>query len=102
MPFLSEEQRRTRPTAVDAAAVNECDICIGHPLPQKNTALLRTYAEVDPRAKQLILAVKIWAKKAGVADSANGMLSSYAWSLLCVFYCSSASRRCSRCCSPPR
>jgi hypothetical protein len=86
VPFLSEEQRRTRPTAVDAAAVNECDICIGHPLPQKNTALLRTYAEVDPRAKQLILAVKIWAKKAGVADSANGMLSSYAWSLLCVFY----------------
>ena len=80
LPFLSAEQ------AAGAAVVNECDICVGHPLPQRNTALLRTYAEIDPRAKQLILAVKVWAKEAGVADSTNGMLSSYGWSLLCVFY----------------
>eukprot|EP01051_Picozoa_sp_SAG22_P030938 SAG22_NODE_12266_length_449_cov_1.185714_1_plen_53_part_10 len=30
--------------------------------------------------------VKIWAKKAGVADATNGTLSSYAWALLGVHY----------------
>eukprot|EP01043_Picozoa_sp_COSAG02_P020014 COSAG02_NODE_977_length_15502_cov_235.762838_11_plen_1407_part_00 len=90
LPFFSAEQaaaRRRQPFAgEDATASFDCDICVGHMLPQKNTALLRTYCDIDPRAKQLILAVKIWAKAAGVADSVNGTLASYSWSLLCVFF----------------
>jgi DNA polymerase sigma len=74
--------------AAAAAAVveHECDICIEHALVQRNTLLLRTYAAVDPRARQLLLAVKVWAKRAGVADASNGTLSSYAWALLGVHY----------------
>lgn len=66
--------------------VHECDICIEHALVQRNTLLLRTYAAVDSRAKQLLLAIKIWAKRAGVADASSGTLSSYGWALLGIFY----------------
>ena len=64
----------------------ECDIAVDHELPQRNTLLLRTYQQIDPRARELMLVVKIWAKQAGVADSANGSLSSYAWALLSIFF----------------
>ena len=52
----------------------------------RNTLLLRTYKELDPRAWQLLMAVKIWSKQAGVADASSGTLSSYAWAILTIFY----------------
>jgi DNA polymerase sigma len=59
---------------------------VEHELVVRNTLLLRTYQEIDKRAWQLIMLVKVWAKQAGVADASHGTLSSYAWALLTIFY----------------
>jgi|LauGreDrversion2_5_1035112.scaffolds.fasta_scaffold197170_1 DNA polymerase sigma len=49
-----------------------------------NTKLLRDYASLDPRLRQLVFLVKKWAKVRGVNDSYRGTLSSYAYVLLCI------------------
>jgi hypothetical protein len=50
-------------------------------------AALRTHCgQIDPRAKDLILLVRRWAKDRGICHSAKGHLSPYAWSVLAVYY----------------
>merc|ERR1719387_285562 len=50
-------------------------------------AALRTHCgQIDPRAKDLILLVRRWAKDRGICHSAKGHLSPYSWSLLAVYY----------------
>lgn len=53
-----------------------CDITINRPLALHNSALLRTYSEMDPRVRPLVLAVKQWAKARNISDAATGTLSS--------------------------
>lgn len=52
----------------------------------KNTALLRNFANADIKVRQLVLAVKYWAKKRGVCDSRNSTLSSYTWAILAIHF----------------
>ena len=54
------------------------DLSVNNLLPVWNTSLLKSYAELDPRAVTLVRAVKRWAKVAEVVGAPSGNLSSYA------------------------
>lgn len=60
------------------------DITLNNDLAVANTSLLRDYAAVDPRLRQLVLLVKHWAKRRRVNDAYTGSLSSYAYCLLAI------------------
>lgn len=55
-----------------------CDICVNNVLAVVNTKLLRDYAHIDVRLRQLAFIVKHWAKLRGVNVTYQGTLSSYA------------------------
>ncbi|KAF6160351.1 hypothetical protein GIB67_019120 [Kingdonia uniflora] len=63
-----------------------CDICINNVLAVVNTKLLRDYAEIDNRLRQLAFIVKHWAKSRGVNETYRGTLSSYAYVLMCIHF----------------
>lgn len=52
-----------------------------------NTELLKRLMKGDPRVPELVLLVKLWAKRRGVADASNATLSSYTWTLLVINFC---------------
>lgn len=55
--------------------------------PLYNAALLAECGRLEPRARELILLVKRWAKDRGLCHAAKGHLSPYAWTLLVIFFC---------------
>lgn len=63
-----------------------CDICINNLLAVANTKLLRDYAQIDDRLRQLAFIVKHWAKSRGVNETYRGTLSSYAYVLMCIHF----------------
>ncbi len=64
-----------------AGTVRDCgeqvDVSINNPLGMYNTQLLRSYAQVDPRVRQLGVLVKKWAKARKINCSRDGTLTSY-------------------------
>jgi DNA polymerase sigma len=60
------------------------DVTLNNDLAVANTALLRDYAAIDPRLRQLVVLIKHWAKQRRVNDAYTGSLSSYAWALAAV------------------
>lgn len=89
---------------VDPESGLQCDLCAGNPLAERNTALLRAYAEVDPRVRELVFLVKHWcvvtfcivcvhgtsvrcacrASLRGLNDPSKHSLSSYAYVQMCL------------------
>lgn len=63
-----------------------CDICVNNVLAVVNTKLLREYAQIDVRLRQLAFIVKHWAKSRGVNATYQGTLSSYAYVLMCIHF----------------
>ncbi|ESQ39194.1 hypothetical protein EUTSA_v10001324mg [Eutrema salsugineum] len=63
-----------------------CDICINNVLAVVNTKLLRDYARIDGRLRQLAFIVKHWAKSRRVNETYQGTLSSYAYVLMCIHF----------------
>jgi DNA polymerase sigma len=63
-----------------------CDICVNNLLAVVNTKLLRDYAQIDVRLRQLAFLVKHWAKSRGVNETYRGTLSSYAYVLMCIHF----------------
>ncbi|XP_027334652.1 UTP:RNA uridylyltransferase 1 isoform X2 [Abrus precatorius] len=63
-----------------------CDICINNLLAVVNTKLLRDYARIDARLRQLAFIIKHWAKSRGVNETYHGTLSSYAYVLMCIHF----------------
>eukprot|EP00929_Paragymnodinium_shiwhaense_P086504 TRINITY_DN47008_c0_g2_i4.p1 TRINITY_DN47008_c0_g2~~TRINITY_DN47008_c0_g2_i4.p1 ORF type:complete len:326 (-),score=52.24 TRINITY_DN47008_c0_g2_i4:1395-2372(-) len=63
-----------------------CDISYRNLLPLYNTKLLRTYTKLDPSLTMLVMVVKRWAKAQRLASTRDGYISSYAWTLLVVYY----------------
>ena len=55
----------------------DVDICINNMLATRNTLLLKTYASIDDRVRQLGVIVKLWSKARGIKASDQGTLSSY-------------------------
>lgn len=64
----------------------EIDLSCQNTKALQNTRLLRAYAGLDERVRSLVIAVKLWAKGAGVCGASNGRLSSYAFTLLAIYY----------------
>ncbi|PIN15457.1 Polynucleotide adenylyltransferase [Handroanthus impetiginosus] len=69
---------------VDPVTGISCDICINNALAVVNTKLLRDYAQIDARLRQLVFIVKHWAKSRRVNETYQGTLSSYAYVLMCI------------------
>lgn len=55
--------------------------------PLYNAALLAECGRLEPRARELILLTKRWAKDRGLCHAAKGHLSPYVWTLLVIFFC---------------
>lgn len=51
-----------------------------------NTRLLKAYADLDPQVRDLVVAVKAWAKAEGVCGAPAGHLSSYALTLMALYF----------------
>eukprot|EP00928_Gymnodinium_smaydae_P097044 TRINITY_DN86_c0_g1_i4.p1 TRINITY_DN86_c0_g1~~TRINITY_DN86_c0_g1_i4.p1 ORF type:complete len:532 (-),score=118.22 TRINITY_DN86_c0_g1_i4:40-1635(-) len=62
------------------------DFSVNTVAPLYNAALLTECGQVDPRARDLILLVRRWAKDRGVSHAAKGHLSPYAWTLLATYF----------------
>mmetsp|Transcript_118110 Transcript_118110/g.252401 ORF Transcript_118110/g.252401 Transcript_118110/m.252401 type:complete len:797 (+) Transcript_118110:128-2518(+) len=52
----------------------------------QNTRLLKAYAKIDPRVRDLGIAVKLWARAAKVCGAAQGNLSSYTFTLMVIYF----------------
>jgi len=62
------------------------DFSVNAVTPFYTAALLTESGQMDPRAKELILFVKRWAKDRGICHVAKGHLSPYTWSLLAIYF----------------
>eukprot|EP00933_Yihiella_yeosuensis_P050448 TRINITY_DN48230_c0_g1_i1.p1 TRINITY_DN48230_c0_g1~~TRINITY_DN48230_c0_g1_i1.p1 ORF type:complete len:529 (+),score=89.44 TRINITY_DN48230_c0_g1_i1:39-1625(+) len=79
--------RRPLVTLVDRTGeLSECDVSINNRLPLTNTELLASYSRLDPRVRSLVLLVKVWAKGKGVCGANLGNLSSYAWTIMVIYW----------------
>lgn len=64
----------------------EVDLSCHNPQALQNTHLLKAYANLDPAIPDFVVAVKLWAKKQGICGAASGHLSSYAFTLMAIFF----------------
>lgn len=64
----------------------DCDLSVNNLLPVFNTRLLKSYAVADDRVVAVTREVKAWAKEQDVHGATNGHLSSYAFTLMVIFY----------------
>mmetsp|Transcript_77738 Transcript_77738/g.141403 ORF Transcript_77738/g.141403 Transcript_77738/m.141403 type:complete len:844 (-) Transcript_77738:55-2586(-) len=64
----------------------DIDLSACNTRPQKNTRLLKAYGMIHERVGELIVAVKLWAKDAGLCGAKNGHLSSYALVLMVIYF----------------
>ena len=62
------------------------DVTVNNHLPVWNSKLLRAYSSIDSSVRELVLAVKAWAKAREICDAAEGTLSAYGWCLLAIFF----------------
>jgi len=64
----------------------DCDLSVNNLLPVFNTKLLKSYADFDHRLVELVQTCKAWARDEGVHGADRGNLSSYAFTLMVIFY----------------
>uniref|UniRef100_A0A8C5LWS9 RNA uridylyltransferase n=1 Tax=Leptobrachium leishanense TaxID=445787 RepID=A0A8C5LWS9_9ANUR len=64
----------------------EGDISLYNTLALHNTQLLASYAAIDPRVKYLCYTMKIFTKICDIGDASRGSLSSYAYTLMVLFF----------------
>merc|ERR1740139_1509132 len=62
------------------------DLSINGMIPFYNKALISECQRIDPRATELILLVRRWAKDRGVCFAPKGHLSPYHWTLLAIYF----------------
>jgi len=83
LPFA----RRPLVTIEDhAGELGECDVSVNNRLPLSNSELLRSYSLVNKRLRPMVLLVKTWAKNHHVCGANEGNLSSYAWTIMVVYF----------------
>ncbi|XP_063311049.1 terminal uridylyltransferase 7 isoform X2 [Pelobates fuscus] len=64
----------------------EGDISLYNTLALHNTELLASYAAIDPRVKYLCYTMKVFTKICDIGDASRGSLSSYAYTLMVLFF----------------
>ena len=62
------------------------DICFLNDIAVANSSLLREYSIMDESVRELMIAVKRWAKDNRVCAAQDNTLSSYAWMCMAIFY----------------
>jgi len=84
--FRGMEPKVTLLAVQDVEEAIPLDLSVNSSLPFHNAALLAECERMDPRAKELILLVRRWAKDRGVCHAAKGHLSPYLWSILAIYF----------------
>lgn len=64
----------------------EVDLSCNNTTPLHNTRLLHAYSSLDPRVRELGVAVKLWAKEAQVCGAAFAHLSSYSFVIMVLYF----------------
>ena len=64
----------------------QCDISVSNSLGIENSRLLRTYASVDERVRDLVFAVKHFASACDINEPSSGTLSSYSYTLMVIYF----------------
>eukprot|EP00930_Biecheleria_cincta_P046399 TRINITY_DN3199_c0_g1_i1.p1 TRINITY_DN3199_c0_g1~~TRINITY_DN3199_c0_g1_i1.p1 ORF type:complete len:519 (+),score=102.33 TRINITY_DN3199_c0_g1_i1:118-1674(+) len=64
----------------------EVDLSCNNTLPLHNTRLLKAYAGLDERVRQLGIVVKLWAKANHVCGASQSYLSSYSLTLMVLYF----------------
>jgi len=62
------------------------DVSVNSVTPFYTAALLTECGQIDPRAKDLMMFVKRWAKDRGICHASKGHLSPYMWNLLVMYF----------------
>ncbi|KAK2960616.1 hypothetical protein BLNAU_4514 [Blattamonas nauphoetae] len=62
------------------------DIVLNNHLGVHNSELIKTYCQLDDRVRSFLVLVKEWSKAWGIANTREGTLSSYGWTLLALNY----------------
>ena len=62
------------------------DLSVNNILPVFNTRLIQAYVDLDPRMATLVKEVKLWVKGKGLSGAQSGHLSSYALTLMAIYY----------------
>ena len=70
----------------DGRDVMQADLCFFNDIAVRNSQLIKEYCNFDATARELVMFVKIWAKRRELSSAANGTLSSYCWSNLAIYY----------------
>merc|ERR1719235_1713783 len=83
--FKGQEPKVTLMAEMNGKAI-PIDFSVNTTTPLYNAALLTECGQIEPRAKELILLVRRWAKDRGISHAAKGHLSPYAWSLLAIYF----------------
>eukprot|EP00931_Biecheleriopsis_adriatica_P041359 TRINITY_DN23650_c0_g1_i1.p1 TRINITY_DN23650_c0_g1~~TRINITY_DN23650_c0_g1_i1.p1 ORF type:complete len:629 (-),score=141.98 TRINITY_DN23650_c0_g1_i1:63-1793(-) len=64
----------------------EVDLSCYNTMPLHNTQLLKAYSALDERVKDLVIAVKLWAKAQQVCGASKSHLSSYSLTLMTIYF----------------
>merc|ERR1719356_876383 len=83
--FKGQEPKVTLMAEINGKTI-PIDFSVNTTTPLYNAALLTECGQIEPRAKELILLVRMWAKDRGISHAAKGHLSPYAWSLLVIYF----------------
>ena len=54
-----------------------CDINVNNTIALRNTVLIRTYVDLDPRIKPLLMVIKYWAKRRALNDGMIIIVTKY-------------------------
>jgi terminal uridylyltransferase len=83
--FKGQEPKVTLMAEINGKTI-PIDFSVNTTTPLYNAALLTECGQIEPRAKELILLVRRWAKDRGISHAAKGHLSPYSWSLLVIYF----------------
>lgn len=87
--FRCQEPKVTFLAPASAALSNEAipvDFSVNDTTPLHNVALLMECGKIEPRAQELVLLVKRWAKDRGICHASRGNLAPYCWTLLTIYF----------------
>ncbi|KAI8059527.1 hypothetical protein BC940DRAFT_313500 [Gongronella butleri] len=71
---------------VDPHTKLHCDLSIHNTLAIANSHLIKAYTALDDRVRPILFMVKHFVKRRHINDAADGTLSSYTYSILCLQY----------------
>jgi hypothetical protein len=84
--FLFYTDSRKSYASSSSVSAYSFDICFMNDIAVANSGLIREYSLIDPRAKDLMLIVKRWAKEFKLNSAKDNTISSYTWTIMAIFY----------------